>query len=415
MPKIAGIPDAKRPLTDTAIRKLAPPPEGTTETHSDPGTPGLFLVCKGASKKWVFRFTSPTTKKRNLAGGGTYPAVALADARAWARSQAAIVAAGQDPVAVKREKAARALTFEAVAREWFSRRKGDRDERTKTGILQRLRAHVFPVIGARPITAVTRAELTAMLTALEKPTKTRNGTRGGPEVARRTRGIVAEVLEYACDAGHLSANPSPSPKIFRPNVRGHHAAVEAVDLPRLLAAIAANHANARAPTRTALSLCILLWQRPNEIVGMRASELDLGRAVWNIPAARMKMNRDQRVPLPSQAVALLHEQAQWAVNDCVFPSPAATGHLTTAAVLQLLRGLGFETETVHGFRALARTTLAQAPFSYPEAVLEAQLAHAKKGAVAAAYDRADFLEERREVLQRWADHLESLRPGWLPL
>jgi integrase len=415
MPKIGGIPDAKRPLTDTAIRKLSPLPEGVTETHSDPGTPGLYLVCKGASKKWVFRFTSPTTKKRNLAGGGTYPAVPLAEARAWARTQAAIVAAGQDPVAVKREKAASALTFETVALDWFTRRKVDRDERTKTGILQRLRSHVFPAIGARPITAVTRAELTAMLTALEKPARTKDGTRGGPEVARRTRGIVAEVLEYACDAGHLSANPTPSPKIFRPNVRGHHAAVEAVDLPRLLTAIAANHANSRAPTRTALSLCILLWQRPNEVVGMRVSELELDHATWCIPAARMKMKRDQRVPLPSQAVALLREQAQWAVGGCVFPTSAAGGHLTTAAVLKLLRGLGFERETVHGFRALARTTLAQAPFSFPEAVLEAQLAHAKKGAVAAAYDRADFLEERREVVQRWADHLESLRPGWLPI
>jgi integrase len=148
---------------------------------------------------------------------------------------------------------------------------------------------------------------------------------------------------------------------------------------------------------------------------MRVAELDLEGAAWNIPGARMKRGRDHCVPLSRPAVALLRAMLPYAREGLVFPGYGASGALTTTATLKHLRALGFEGVTVHGFRALARTALAEPPFSFPADVLEAQLSHAKESAIVAAYDRGDRFEQRREVVEKWAEYLEKLRPGWLPV
>ena len=410
-----GTPKAPRNgFTDVFLKGLRPLSAGVSVPRiADRGCRGLYLARKGASKAWLVRYVSPVTGKRTHIGGGSYPAVSLKQAREFATKVAATVAKGEDPKA----KRAAGKTFGEVARAWF-RTKDRAAERTRVGIWQRVQAHLFPAFEKREIASITRREAADLLKALATP-KARRGTQGaygGPEVARRTRGIFGEILKYAADNGIVEDERAlPSVDIFAAREVKHHEALPLADLPRFLESFARNEANGRFPTRVALALDVLLFQRSGEVNGMRVAELDLEGAAWNIPGARMKRGRDHCVPLSRPAVALLRAMLPYAREGLVFPGYGTKGALTTTATLKHLRALGFEGVTVHGFRALARTALAEPPFSFPADVLEAQLSHAKESAIVAAYDRGDRFEQRREVVEKWAEYLETLRPGWLPV
>ena len=417
-PTLGNSPPPRRPFTDAFLRSLPDLPPGTSATRiADPGCQGLYLARSGASRSWLLRYRDPATHERCHLGGGAYPTVSLRAAREWATTTLAAVRRGENPRAAR----AGGVTFGEVARSWFDT-KAKRAERTRYGIWQRIESHLLAPFGARPIASITRAEVATVLVALEKPTGRRGvqRARGGPEVARRTRGILGEILSWAANRGLIADTRAlPDPGIFEDRRPVHHAALPVGDLTRFLEAFARNETNARFSTRIAIALEVLLWQRSGEVLGMRVDELDLeaeGGAVWTIPAERMKRRRAHRVPLPAAAVALLRAALPYARHGLVFPGYGkGGGPLSSTAILKAVRELGFPGITVHGFRALARTVLAEAPFAVPAEVLEAQLSHAKESSIVAAYDRGDRLVERRTMLEQWSAHLEALRPGWMPV
>lgn len=402
-------------LSDTFIKQSKHSGKAAGDKHSDGG--GLFLHVKAAGKYWrmAYRFGG---KQKTLALG-VYPAVTLAQARKRRDDAKALLAQGVDPGVMKQtQKAIDAFagenTFEAVAREYHTLKKSSWSDRYSDKWLRGLENDLFTQFGRMQIADITPPILLNALRKVEK--------RGKVVTAHTLGQNAGQVFRYGIQTGRCERNPSHDLRgALTPVMVKHMAAVlEPLRVGEMLRAF--DDYAGQPATRAALQLSALLFQRPANIRGMEWAWVDLDNAMLSIPSEAMKRTKAQKlngrphlVPLAPQAVAILRElQPLTGHRQHVFPSMRdARRAMSNMTVNAALRRLDFSNQemTAHGFRAMARTLMVeQIPGINPD-VIEAQLAHGKSGPLGAAYDRADFMAQRRTMMQTWADYLDKLRQG----
>lgn len=392
-------------LTDTAIKALKP-----TERQFKRGdSEGLFiLVMPKGSKLWRFRYRFGG-KPKDLALG-EYPDTSLALAREKRSAYRKLLAAGKDPAAVHRaekqlKKHGGETSFEAIARKWFAdRRPGWKDSHADV-VMARLEKNIFPVVGTRQIVEISSQELLALLRRI--------AARGAEETARRILQVCGQVFRYAVGLGLAERDISRDLVGLLPaSKKGRMAAVtDPKGVGALLRAI--DGYDGYMPTKCALRLAPLVFVRPGELRAAEWSEMDLDgdEKEWRIPGHRMKMGETHVVPLSRQAVAIIEQlKALTGGGRYLFPSVrTASRPMSDNTINAALRRLGYTSDemTGHGFRTTASTLLNELGCK-PDAI-ERQLAHAPRNKVRAAYNRAELLADRRQMMQAWADYLDGLK------
>ena len=388
------------PLSDTAVRQAKF--NGKPKKLSD--EKGLFLLVNQSGKYWRLKYRHGG-KEKTLALG-VYPEVALKEARAKRDEARRLIAEGIDPgLARKKEKIATRLasesSFEALAREWHQSQLARWSQGHATRVIESLEVDAFPDLGLVPV-----AELTApmMLDALREVEK-----RGETETAGRVLQRISAVMRYAIQTGRASYNPAQDLKgALKAAKKEHRPALPRAELPEFFRRLAAEPLNPA--TRLAFHLLMLTMTRPGEVRESRWDEFDMERAEWRIPAERMKMRAPHIVPLSRQALAVLDELRPLTGHcELLFPSERKLTNPMSENTLSYAMGrMGYKgIACPHGFRALASTTLNEEGFD-PD-VIERQLAHAERNKVRAAYHRAEYLEDRRKLLQWLADFYDHQR------
>lgn len=392
-------------LTDTAIRNAKPSIKPVK--MYDEG--GLFLLVTPAGGKW-WRFKYRFGGKEKLLSFGTYPEVSLKDARGrrdQGRKQlASDIDPGEHRKAVKLAKADRAAnSFEIIAREWFGKFSPNWAESHASKIITRLERDIFPFVGGRPIAEITAPELLTVLRRIE--------SRGAIETAHRAMQNCGQVFRYGIATGRNERDVSADLRgAIPPPMAKHHASIkDPIGIGGLLRAIQGYQGSFI--TKCALRLAPLVFVRPGELRKAEWSEFNLDGAEWRIPAEKMKMREIHIVPLSRQALAILNELRQLTGDGrYVFPGARTNGRpMSENAVNAALRRMGFAKDemTGHGFRSMASTTLNEQ--GWDKDVIERQLAHGERDQVRGAYNFAEYLPKRREMMQAWADYLDSLAGG----
>ena len=388
---------------------------------------GMYLeVAPSGGKWWRLKYRVAGVEKRLSLG--TYPETSLKSAREKRDEARALIAQGIDPSdlrkaskaqaqadAAQAQRAAEGLpqqdSFEQIAREWYETRKDDWSPSYGEKIMRRLEADVFPWLGDKPINTLTPPMVLAVLRRVEK--------RGVVETAHRALENCSQVFRYAVATGRVESDPARDLKdaLRRPMVK-HFAAITSPE--RLGTLLRAIHSyNGTPVVNAALRLLPLLLLRPGELRQGEWAEIDLAGSTWAVPAARMKRQKVGKlygkphlVPLARQAVAILEElQPITGRGAMVFRGERSHERpMSDAAINAALRALGFSADEVtgHGFRATARTMLVER-LGIAESVVEAQLAHAVRDNLGRAYNRTEFVAERVDMMQRWADYLDALR------
>lgn len=392
------------PLTDIAL-KAAKPTEKTQRLF-DGG--GLYLEISTAGGKW-WRFKYRFDGKEKRLSLGVYPDVSLKDARERRDEMRRLVANDVDPgVNRKIQKAAKlersANSFETIAREWYAKHSPGWAETHSSKIIRRLEKDVFPWIGGRPISEITAQELLTVLRRIEG--------RGTLDTAHRAGGNCSQVFRYAIATGRAERDPVPDLRGALPPARGGNfaAITDPAKVGALLRAIDAFEGTF--VVQSALRLAPLIFVRPGELRRALWEEIDFDRAEWRYWVTKTKT--EHSVPLAAQSLAILKDLHPLTGHGRhVFPGRDPKQPMSEAAVNAALRRMGYDTKTEitgHGFRAMARTILAEELHQKPE-VIEHQLAHKVPDALGTAYNRTKFLKERRSMMQLWADYLDKLKVG----
>lgn len=370
---------------------------------------GLYLeVTASGGRYWRMKYRHGGKEKR--LAFGVYPEVSLAEARKRRDNARAIIREGGDPGAAKRAqkvaaKVAAANSFAAVATEWLAKQKAKMAPATYGKARWTLDDLLGPWLGARPISEIDAPEVLEVLRRIE--------ARGAHETAHRTKQRCGQIFRYAIATGRARSDPTASLRgaLVPAKVTARAAITDAGRVGELLRAIDGYTGGLVA--RSALKLAPLVFVRPGELRRAEWAEFDLDKAEWRIPAAKMKMREEHIVPLSPQAVAVLRElQPLTGRGRYLFPGERSPLRpMSENTVNAALRRLGFDKDTMtgHGFRAMASTRLNELGWS-PD-VIERQLAHAERNKVRAAYNRAQYLTERRKMMAAWADYLDGLRQG----
>ncbi|OOZ34939.1 tyrosine-type recombinase/integrase [Solemya velesiana gill symbiont] len=388
---------------DSEIR--AAKPRDRQYKLSDGG--GLYLlVHPNGGKYW--RLDYRLGSKRRTLAIGVYPDKTLQAAREVRRKARQALANGIDPgIQKKAQKAAEsdAETFEVIAREWFGKfsqrwSKGHADK-----IVRRLERDVFPYLGRRPTKEITAPEVLAVLHRIE--------SRGVLETAHRAKQNAGQVFRYAVATGRAERDPTGDLEgALPPPKKSQFAAItDPKQVGELLRAIDAYGGSP--VVKAALQLSPLVFVRPGELRQAEWSEIDLEAAQWVIPGSKMKMGFDHIVPLSLQAVQILKELHKLTGRGVyVFPGARSSKRpLSDNGTRTALRALGYGNDemTPNGFRAMASTLLNEQ--GWRPGVIERQLAHSEQNRVRAAYHRSEYLEERKKMMQAWADYLDGLKSG----
>lgn len=390
------------PLTDIAARKAAI----RDKPYRLFDDKGLYLeIGLSGSKywRWKYRFAG---KEKRLALG-VYPEVSLAEARSARDGARKLLSSGVDPSEARRaQKASRVQlsenSFEAVAREWFAKYAPTWVASHSDKIIRRLERDIFPWIGGKPIDRVTAPILLVCLRRIEE--------RGAIETAHRALQNCGQVFRYAIATGRAERDVSADLRgALSPVVETHHASItDPKSIGALLRSIEGYEGSL--VTKCALRIAALVFVRPGELRKAEWMEFDLDKAEWRIPAARMKMREVHIVPLATQSIATVKElQALTGHGRYVFPGARTNGRpMSENTVNAALRRLGYAKDemTGHGFRSMASTILNEQ--SWSRDAIERQLAHGERNNVRAAYNFAEYLHERRRMMQAWADYLDAL-------
>lgn len=400
------------PLTDVQIRNAKPrdKPYSLTDGH------GLYIeIMPTGSKLWRMKFPQ-RGRGYNRLSFGAYPVVSLQEAREKRFSTQRLMAQGIDPGQHRDDLKRQALdkasnTFELVAREWHGNRVPTWSKRTADNTLRRLEHDIFPAIGRRPIHEIRHRELIDALRKIE--------SRGSHEVAHRLKAVCSQIFSYGIQLGLLERNIAADMKDVLKTVRQRHfASIDTDDLPGFLDCIRRNESRMLKPTLICLRLMMLVFVRTSELIETPWREIDLEKGEWIIPWHRMKRGRitvnpdmtNHHVCLSWQALLLLRElHAITGGGIYLFPNLRDhTRPISNNTILKSIERMGYKGKmTGHGFRALAMTTIKER-LGYRHEVIDRQLAHAPPDKLSAAYDRAQYLAERKAMMQAWADYIDSL-------
>ncbi len=392
------------PLTDTKIRTIKP----TEKPQKLFDSGGLFLlVTPTGGKLWRLKYRFGGTEK--LLSIGIYPQTSLADARQKRDQAIALIASGVDPGDNKKaQKAAGAQeteTFEVIAREWHTKFSATWADSHGNKILRRLELYVFPWLGNKQIKSITAPDLLTVLRRIE--------AKGTLETAHRTQQNCGQVFRYAVATGRAERDPSGDLRGAIPPSSGKHMAT--MTAPKEIAGLLRSIDDYRGSivTRCALQLAPLVFVRPGELRNAEWSEFNFDEAEWRIPAEKMKAGVLHIVPLSRQALDVLRDiHPLTGHGRYVFPSPRTDKRpMSSNAILSALRRMGFAKDEMsgHGFRSMASTLLNEQGWNRD--AIERQLAHAERNSVRAAYNYAEFMPERKKMMQAWADYLEGIKAG----
>ena len=391
------------PLTDTRIRTLKY--TGKPAKYADGG--GLHLYVSSSGKK-LWRMTYYYEKKEKVLSFGEYPVISLENARAKRLDTKQLLAQGIDPGAQKKaiKEAQRSEvndTFQTIAKEWHETRTSDFTEKHRGTVMYRMEKYIFPFIGGEHIARMEAPDILAVVKPLEH--------KGQNETARRILQIISQVYRYAVVTGRAKRNPATDLHgALRPRKVVHRAAITE---PAKVAQLLRNCDSYEGyfPIICALRLAPLVFVRPTELRAAEWSEFNFESKEWRIPAQRMKMKQMHIVPLAKEAMAILEElHAYSGSGKYLFPSiRTETRPLSDATLLNALRRMGYAKDEMctHGFRSIASTLLNE--LGYNRDWIERQLAHGERNDVRAAYNYAEYLPERRRMMEEWAEYLEKLR------
>jgi integrase len=390
------------PLTDIKCRQAKP---GEKLIKLSDGAGLQFHIFPSGSKLWrgAYRFDGKP-KTYTL---GAYPDVGLQDARDEWRKAKAQLEVGKDPTVERRVDKLRAVsasgtTFEQVAIEWRAT-KYPTVSKTGDDALHRVAMNIFPDLGGLPVASINSPMVLASLRRIE--------ARGSLDMTKRVQRLVARIFNYAVASGLRTDNPAaPVKEALRGHVAGHFAAIEVEEFPQFLADLAAAEPEMDIKTRVATRLAMHTFVRTEEIVGAPWSEVNLEKAVWTIPAERMKMKREHIVPLSRQAVALFRMMEPiTGGRPFIFPHRSkGRQHMDNNTILRALGRMGYKGRmTGHGFRSLAMSAITQ-QLGYDQKIVDLQLAHVKKDRVDQAYDRAKWMKDRTCMMQDWSDYIDAI-------
>lgn len=392
-------------LTAVAIRNATP----KERPYKLADGQGAYLeVMPNGSRYWRMKYRFGGKEKRLALG--VYPEVSLASARAARDAARALLRSGKDPGAERKAEKVRrrvsgANTFSALAEEWLETQRATLAPSTFRKAKWMLEEQVNPWLGATPIDEVEPSGLLAVLRRIE--------ARGARDTAHRVKERCGQVFRYAIATGRAKRDPAADLRgALAPPIRKSRAAITDPErVGDLLNALDAYQGHFS--TRCALRLAPLVFARPGNLRNAEWSEFDLDHAEWRIPGAKMKMGETHVVPLSEQALAILRElHPLTGRGKYLFPSVRGSrGCMSENTINAALRRLGYDKETMtgHGFRAMASTRLNE--LGWAPDVIERQLAHAERNKVRAAYNRAQYMAERRKMMQAWADYLDALKAG----
>ena len=393
----------------TATQVKAAKPRNKDYVLSDGG--GLQLrVRANGSTLWNFNYRHPTTKKRINMGLGSYPSLSLSDARKKAEKARTDLEHGIDPKAKRDDALQKAQyenehTFKKVASEWLQLKAHSVTPSYLEDISRSLELHVYPKLGETPINKITAPKAIQLLKPLE--------SKGHLETIKRLTQRLNEVMVYALNAGIISSNPLAGIRAnFRKPVKEHMPSLKPEELPDLMAAVA--NASIKRVTRFLLEWQLHTMTRPAEAAGTRWDEIDFDNKTWTIPPERMKRRKEHVVPLSKHSIELLEAIKPISGHrEHVFPADRnPRTHCNSQTVNMAIKRMGYQGRLVsHGLRSLASTTLNEEGFDHE--LIEVALAHTDNNQVRAAYNRADYIERRRPMMEWWSDHIETASKGSL--
>ena len=389
-------------LTDTNIRKAKPGDKA--RKLSDGG--GLYVLIEPTGGK-LWRYKYRFEGKEKLLALGKYPDVSLAEARKRHQEAREQLAQGIDPSAAKKaqktagaERAAN--SFEVIAREWFERWKGDKVKGSVSRALSILEKEAFPYIGKTPISGIKTSDVLALLRRIEE--------RGLVVKTHKAKDVISAVFRHAVLTERCEYNPCDNLRVVLKPVRAEHfaALTEPAKVGELLRAIDGYHGGVI--VRAALRLSPMVFCRPGELRAAKWTDIDLHAAEWKYTVSKTKT--EHLVPLSRQAVEILKDLHQLTgSSEYVFPGQRWGRPFSNMTINRALQSMGYDTKTEitgHGFRAMARTLLAE-KLRFPESVIEHQLAHSVPDALGTAYNRTKFYDDRRLMMQSWSDYLDDLK------
>ena len=377
---------------------------------------GLFIVVHPNGSKY-FRWEYTFDEKRKTLALGVYPQTTLKQARYERLEAQKLVIDGFDPVEVRRniksqkkqllkaKKREDKFSFENVATEWWKKQSRNQTEKHAQEALRSLKNHVFPHIGFKHIDDISLIEVKTLLLDME--------AQGKSETAHRIQQRLRSVFQFAIMQEWTERNPAADlQKLLNPVKKQKMKALPLNEFPIYLQRLDEKNNELHLVTRVALKLVVMLFVRTNELIGARWEEIDFENATWRIPAERMKLRVEHLVPLPKQALSLLQD-IKIITGDSEFVFPGDRNPKQPMSNNTLLYGgiyrMGYRSRaTIHGFRSLASSILNESGKWNPDAI-ERQLAHSEKDQVRAAYNRAKYLDERRMMMQWYADHLDKLK------
>ncbi|MFT5756327.1 MAG: integrase [Alteromonadaceae bacterium] len=405
------------PLTNTAVKHALSNDEvkeslSTGKIHKLRDGDGLHLRIRSkSSMSWVLDYVQPYTKKRTSISFGTYPDVSISDARKKRTHAKELIAKDIDPKQhrddIHREQLLTASnTLKSVAEDWFAIKKTTITERTAISLWRKFENHVFPKLGNRPIDKISAPEAIDALKPL--------AAKGNLETTGKIIGHLNNIMTHAVNTGVLHHNPlSGIRSAFSAPKVTNMPTIKPSELGKLMKDI--SFANIKLVTR-----CLIEWQlhtmtRPSESAKAEWSEIDLDNKLWVIPAERMKMKLEHKVPLTQQTIELLERLKPISGHrKYLFPSHIDHNkHCNVETANKALIRIGYKNRLVaHGLRALASTTLNE--LGHDPDVIESALSHVDKNEVRRAYNRAEYLERRAVMMNWWSEHIENSASGKLP-
>ncbi|HDR1253605.1 tyrosine-type recombinase/integrase [Pasteurella multocida] len=398
MPKIT------RPLTNTEVEKAKPQAKEYTLTDGY----GLFLlILPSGIKSWRFNYARPITQKRTKISLGIYPAVSLAQARAKREEYRALLAQGIDPQEHKEQEQKAAITkiensLLFIAERWKTKKAQEVEELTLKKNWRRMEAYLFPVIGNMPVNEIVPKVAIEALEPLYN--------QGKGDTLRRVIRLLNEVLNFAVNYGLIPFNPCLQiNEVFSFGKSNNNPAISPKELPELIKTVM--YSSVAIQTKLLFQFQLLTMVRPSEASNATWSEIDLEKALWTIPAQRMKKRNPFVIPLSSQTIAILNKMKSIAPKgEYVFQSWIKPNKpMSSQTINKMLSDLGYkDKQTAHGLRTIGRTYLAEQRIDYE--VAEMCISHKTGTQTGKIYDRADFLEQRKPVMQLWGDYVEMCSP-----
>ncbi|WP_323908528.1 tyrosine-type recombinase/integrase [Aeromonas caviae] len=398
---------AIKPLTDSSVKTAKFDSDAPANNTRRDGQ-GLELRISKTAKSWLFKYYRPADGKRTNMSFGQYPDVSLAMARQKRQEARALLADGVDPAIdrkakVEAERAANANTFAAITDRVMELKRVKQTAQHCKEVIARFDLHILPSLGKLPVADIRAPFVIAALKPLEKA--------GKLDTLKRCCQHVNEVMNFAVNSGLVEYNSCAKiATVFATNKVEHMATLPPEGITELIAAM--DDAALKFTTRMLMEWQLHTLARPAEAAGARWDEIDEESQTWVIPADRMKMGREHRVPLTDATMAILDRLRPWSGNrEYLFPhnsNPKA--HAGPGTANCALKRMGFQDrQTAHGFRALGSTTLNEAGFNSD--AIEAALAHVDGNKVRASYNRADYFAERMIMMRWWSAHIEKARRG----